>query len=70
MKLIADWRAEFNRLWSIRLAVLMGLLGFADQLLPALYGVIPPIAYAGLSVLIILSRLVQQKPKDAAPPAA
>lgn len=69
MKMIDDWRAELNRLWSVKAAVLTALLAMAEQVTPALQEFIPPSVYAGLSILIILLRLWKQKDTSGAPAA-
>ncbi|MDP3939819.1 MAG: hypothetical protein Q8R92_17005 [Deltaproteobacteria bacterium] len=61
MKFIDDWREELNKAWSVKLAILASALGIADQLLPALSGLVPPIAYALLSASIIFAKVVWQK---------
>ncbi len=63
MKLIDQWRAQLNRLWSVRLAILTALLAVADQLLGLFNGLIPPVWYAVLSMLVIVARVVDQAPK-------
>jgi hypothetical protein len=62
MKLIDNWRAELNKLWSIRMALLTALLGSADQILGAFMGNLPPVVYSLLAVLIAVARVVDQKP--------
>jgi len=66
MKLIDNWRAELNRLWSVRIAIFMALLSAGDQVLASQQGTIPPITYGALSILFIVLRLVlQQKTANA-----
>ena len=60
MKLIDNWKQELDRLWSIRVAIVMASLSIADQLLPTLSGYIPPVVYAGLSIAVIVARLLAQ----------
>lgn len=73
MKLIDNWRAELNRLWSIRLALLAGLLANAPDLLGALpdalsnlQDLMAPQTYRWLSTAATLAafaaRFIQQKP--------
>lgn len=62
MKLIDGWRAELNRLWTVRIALFTALLSVADQLLPAIGDYLPRWVYAGLSVAVVVSRILQQKP--------
>lgn len=60
MKLIDDWRAKLNALWSVRLAILTALLAVADQLIAPFEKVVPSWAYALLSIAIIVARVVYQ----------
>jgi len=60
MKLIEGWRAELNRLWSVRVAIFMALLASADQILALFNLFIPPIWYAVLSMFVILARISTQ----------
>ena len=60
MNLIRDWREALNKAWSVRIAILMALLSVVDQLLPALGGFMSPLAYAALSIVLVLSRLAIQ----------
>lgn len=66
MKLITNWRAQLNRLWSVRIAVLAALLASGDQILAALSGagVISPIVYAVLFGVLVAVRMIQQKPAN------
>ena len=61
MKPIENWRAELNRLWSVRIAILMTFLAIADQAFQQVQAFVPPIAYAALSIVFILARLWMQK---------
>lgn len=61
MRLIDNWRAALNKLWSIRLALLTALLGAADQVLSAFVGALPPVVYSLLAVAIAIARVVDQK---------
>lgn len=60
MKLIDGWRAELNRLWSIRVAIFAALLGVADQILAAFQDSFPPVVYSIMFALIVIARVVQQ----------
>lgn len=60
MKLIDEWRAKLNKLWTIRLAILGMLLAAADQILSAFQMFIPPWCYGLLSLAVIVARLVYQ----------
>jgi len=64
MKLIQGWREELNRLWTVRVAIFMALLASADQILALFNLFIPPIWYAVLSMLVIVARVVVQKPVE------
>ena len=60
MKMIDQWRAALNKLWSVRIALLTALLALGDQML-SIYGAqLPPAVYGGLSVVFIVARLVKQ----------
>ena len=63
MKLIKDWRAQINRLWSVRVAIFLALLPVADQILSLFDKYIPHFWYAILSMLIIVARVLDQTPK-------
>jgi len=60
MKLIDGWRAELNRLWSVRVAIFTALLASADQILALFNVFIPPLVYAVLSMLVVLARIAAQ----------
>lgn len=59
MQLI-DNASKILKMTSVQVAGLTGLIAIADQVLPQLQGVIPPAAYAVLSVLVIVSRAIKQ----------
>jgi hypothetical protein len=61
MKLIADWRACLNRLWTVRIALFAAFLPFADQILAQFERYIPPWLYSLLFLAIIAARMFQQK---------
>jgi hypothetical protein len=67
MKLIDGWREQLNRLWTVRVAIFMALLASADQILALFNLFIPPIWYAVLSMLVIVARVVAQKPVEPKP---
>jgi len=49
-----NWRSQFvdiRRVWGVCLTAATMLLGAADQFLPALQGMIPPVAYAALVIV-------------------
>lgn len=60
MKLIDDWRAEINRLWSVRVAIFAALLGVADQVLSTFGAQLPPVVYSVIAVAIALARVARQ----------
>lgn len=59
MQLI-DNAAQLHKMSSVVLAGTTAVLAVADQVLPALHGVIPPVAYAILSALVIIARAIKQ----------
>lgn len=59
MQLI-DNIADLFKMTSVQAAGATGILAIADQLMPQLQGVIPPVTYAVLSALIIVARAVKQ----------
>ncbi|WP_330114086.1 hypothetical protein SA496_15575 [Pseudomonas sp. JS3066] len=59
MQLI-DNVSQLFKMTSVQIAGATGLLALAEQLLPQLAGVIPPVAYAVLTGLVIVARAVKQ----------
>lgn len=59
MQLI-DNASKILKMTSVQVAGVAGALAIADQVLPQLQGVIPPVAYAVLSVLVIIARAIKQ----------
>lgn len=59
MKLI-DNASKLLKMTSVQVAGLAGALAIAEQVVPQLEGVIPPVAYAVLSALIIVARAIKQ----------
>ncbi|MNO80622.1 hypothetical protein D3C76_718340 [compost metagenome] len=59
MQLI-DNANKLHQMTSVLIAAATGALAVADQVLPALHGIIPPAAYAVLSALVIVARAVKQ----------
>ncbi len=59
MQLI-DNASKILKMTSVQVAGVAGALAIADQVLPQLQGVIPPAAYAVLSVLVIIARAIKQ----------
>jgi len=58
--LIPNWRAEINKLWSVRAAILTAIIGEADQILSAWIDHLPPVTYSVLALLILLARIIDQ----------
>lgn len=66
MKLIDDWFAHLNRMWSIRISLFFGVLTGVAMGLSAFVDVFNPWFFMGASVvvnvvLIPIARLVKQK---------
>lgn len=59
MQLIEN-ASKLLKMTSVQVAGLAGALAIAEQVLPQLEGVIPPAAYAVLSVLVIVARAIKQ----------
>lgn len=59
--MIDQWRAQLNRLWTVRFAILGMLLAAADQILAAFQMFVPPWMYGLLMGLVVIARLVYQK---------
>lgn len=59
MQLI-EQAGQLHKMSSVLIAGATGILAIADQVLPALNGVIPPVAYAVLSALVIIARAIKQ----------
>lgn len=59
MQLI-DNANKLHQMTSVLIAGATTVLAVADQVLPALHGVIPPAAYAVLSALVIVARAIKQ----------
>ena len=67
MKLITDARAELNRLWTTKLAVIGMLIAAADQALTAFQMFIPPYVYFLLMGGVIVVRMIIQRNAPANP---
>jgi hypothetical protein len=59
MQLI-DQVGQLYKMTSVQIAAATGAIAVAEQVMPVLQGVIPPAAYAVLSVLMILARAIYQ----------
>lgn len=68
MKLIDEWRSELNRLWSIRAAIFTALIAAGDQIISILYQgqIIPPGYYSVAMIVLVILRLLDQKPSGSA----
>jgi len=68
MKLIDEWRLELNRLWSIRAAIFTALIAAVDQIVSVLYQgqIIPPGYYSAAMIVLVVLRLLDQKPSGSA----
>lgn len=54
MKLIDDWRTVLRKAWSIRLVLLVALLGALELVLPMFADLIPRAWYAVATVVLAL----------------
>lgn len=59
MQLISNWTDAW-KMTSVQAGAAIGALGIAEQLLPALQGIIPPVAYAVLGALVMVARVILQ----------
>jgi hypothetical protein len=59
MQLI-DNASKLLKMTSVQVAGAAGALAIAEQVLPELQGIIPPAAYAVLSILVIVARAIKQ----------
>ncbi len=68
MKLIENWKQEAMRLWSIRAAIFTALIAAADQVIAILYQgqIIPPGYYSAAMIVLVVLRLLDQKPSGSA----
>lgn len=68
MKLMTNWKRVARKAWSIRLAVLAGVLSACEVILPLFSDVIPRNLFAALSFVAITSaaiaRVVAQEGLD------
>jgi len=56
------WVSKVRRVWSILLAGATAILGVADQFLPALQGIIPPMGYVALAIaLAVLPSIIDRR---------
>ena len=59
MQLIDNWKQALS-MTSVQAAGAITVLAIAEQLLPSLQAVLPPIAYGVLGVLVMIARVVLQ----------
>lgn len=60
MQLIENWKDAF-KMTSVQAGGAIAALAVAEQLMPSLQAVLPPIAYGVLGVLVMIARVVLQK---------
>lgn len=60
MELI-DNASQLLKMHSVQVAGLTGILAIAEQVLPSLQGVIPPVAYAVLMGVLVVARAIKQR---------
>lgn len=60
MQLIENWKDAF-KMASVQAGGAIAVLAVAEQLMPSLQAVLPPIAYGVLGVLVMIARVVLQK---------
>lgn len=59
------WLLHLRRIWSLLVLLGTAVLSAADQFLPAFLGVIPPMAYAAIAILLaVLPSLLERRGKD------
>lgn len=59
MQLIDNWKQALS-MTSVQAAGAITVLAIAEQLLPSLQAVLPPIAYGVLGVLVMIARVILQ----------
>lgn len=60
MRLIDNWREALTKFWSVHVAYITLGLSIAEQALPQLQGLIPPVTYAFLAGAFVVARLLAQ----------
>ena len=60
MTLISNWKQAL-KMTSVQAGGAIAILGIAEQLMPQLQAVLPPIAYGVLGVLVMVARVIVQK---------
>lgn len=62
---MTPWVLRLRRFWGIVLTIGTAILGVADQFLPAFQGMIPPMAYAALAIILaVLPSIIDRRNKD------
>jgi len=59
MTLISNWKQALS-MTSVQMGGVIAALGIAEQLLPQLQAVLPPVAYGVLGLLVMIARVVLQ----------
>ena len=59
MTLISNWKQALS-MTSVQAGGAIAILGIAEQLLPQLQAVLPPIAYGVLGLLVMVARVILQ----------
>jgi hypothetical protein len=59
MQLIDNWKQAMS-LTSVQAGAAIAALGIAEQLMPSLQAMLPPIAYGALGVLVMIARVILQ----------
>ena len=59
MTLIDNWKQALS-LTSVQAGGAIAILGMAEQVMPSLQAVLPPIAYGVLGVLVMIARVILQ----------
>ena len=59
MQLIDNWKKAMS-LTSVQAGAAIAALSIAEQLMPSLQAVLPPIAYGVLGVLVMIARVILQ----------
>ncbi|MNI53417.1 hypothetical protein D3C73_1082450 [compost metagenome] len=60
MQLIDNWKQALS-MTSVQAGGAVAVLGVAEQLMPSLQAVLPPIAYGALGLLVMIARVIVQK---------
>ena len=60
MQLIENWKQALS-MTSVQAGGAVAVLGIAEQLMPSLQAVLPPIAYGALGLLVMIARVIVQK---------